>query len=67
LTEANEVRAFRDESEEQAAVAAFAPEIPHAAPGALQAVRTMVKGHDEQTVIPDDCQFDDNDLCHVNT
>lgn len=41
------------------------PEIPHAEAGALQAVKEAVKGHGEQTVLPDDCQFGDNDLCYV--
>ncbi|NTW60373.1 MAG: hypothetical protein HGA43_14560 [Nitrospirae bacterium] len=42
------------------------PEVPHAEPGALQAVKKMTKGHGEQTVLPDDCQFGDNDLCYVD-
>ncbi len=67
LTEAYEVRAFRDESEETPRVGeAAAPEVPHAAPGALQAIKVQPKGHGEQTVLPDDCQFGDNDLCFVD-
>ncbi len=66
LTEAYEVRAFRDESEEPVIVQAAMPEIPHAAPGAMQAVKALPKGHGEQTVLPDDCQFGDNDLCFVD-
>ena len=66
LTEAYEVRAFRDESEEPRIIDTAAPEIPHAAPGAIQAVKKMAKGHGEQTVLPDDCQFGDNDLCFVD-
>jgi hypothetical protein len=42
------------------------PEVPHAEPGALQAIKKTVMGHGEQTVLPDDCQFGDNDLCYVN-
>ncbi len=42
-------------------------EVPHAEPGDLQAAKSAVKGHGEQTVIPDDCQFGDNDLCYVET
>ncbi len=67
LTEAYEVRAFRDEGEESIAVESFIPEIQHAEQGALQAIKTMVKGHGEQTVLPDDCQFGDNDLCYVDS
>ncbi len=66
LTEAYEVRAFRDESEELAVIEQAAPEVPHAAPGALQAVKTHAAGHGEQAVVPDDCQFGDNDLCYVD-
>lgn len=65
LTEAYEVRAFRDESEELTVIEQAAAEIPHAAPGALQAVKALSTGHGEQTVLPDDCQFGDNDLCYV--
>jgi hypothetical protein len=42
------------------------PEVAHAAPGELQAIKKTVKGHGEQTVLPDDCQFGDNDLCYVD-
>ncbi len=42
-------------------------EIPHAEPGALQAIKSTVNGHGEQTVLPDDCEFGDNDLCYVDT
>ena len=66
LTEAYEVRAFRDESEAPAVTAEAIPEVPHAAPGEFQAITKTVKGHGEQTVLPDDCQFGDNDLCHVD-
>jgi hypothetical protein len=66
LTEAYEVRAFRDEPEEPKSVEAALSEVPHAAAGALQAVKKTVKGHGEQTILPDDCQFSDNDLCYVD-
>lgn len=65
LTEAYEVRAFRDESEEMVAVEEPAPETPHPEPGALQVAKDRVLGHGEQRVVPDDCQFGDNDLCNV--
>jgi len=65
LTEAYEVRAFRSEDEEQLIAEPIYPEAPHAEPGALQAIKAAVKGHGEQTVIPDDCQFGDNGLCFV--
>ncbi len=40
-------------------------DISHAQPGEFQTIKSMVKGHGEQTVLPDDCQFGDNDLCYV--
>jgi hypothetical protein len=40
--------------------------VPHAEPGALQAIKSSIKGHGEQTVLPDDCEFGDNDLCYVD-
>lgn len=67
LTEAYEVRAFRDEQEESRVAEQGIPEIPHAETGALQAIKTMAKGHGEQTVLPDDCQFGDNDMCSVES
>ena len=67
LTEAYEVRAFRDEAEDTREIEMAAPEIPHAEVGALQAVKAGIKGHGEQTVLPDDCQFGDNDLCYVES
>ncbi len=39
--------------------------IDHPGPGDLQAIKSLVKGHGEQTVIPDDCEFGDNDMCYV--
>jgi hypothetical protein len=65
LTEAYEVRAFRDESEVPREMEAAVPEIPHAEPGAFEAIKKTVKGHGEQTILPDDCQFGDNDMCDV--
>jgi hypothetical protein len=67
LTEAYEVRAFRDESESSREPESSTPEILHAEPGAIQSIKKMVKGHGEQTVLPDDCQFGDNDLCSVES
>ncbi len=66
LTEAYEVRAFRDDSAEILVREEPAPEIPHAAPGAFQAVKSRIPGRGEQLVIPDECQFGDNDLCYVD-
>jgi len=40
--------------------------VPHAEPGAFQAIKSAIKGHGEQTVLPDDCEFGDNDLCYVD-
>jgi hypothetical protein len=67
LTEAYEVRAFRDESEQEGIIETLPgiPDAPHAEPGALQAAKGRVMGHGEQRVLPDDCQFGDNDLCNV--
>ncbi len=67
LTEAYEVRAFRNEEEEPRALEAITPEIPHAEQGALQAIKGLTKGHGEQTVLPDDCQYGDNDMCFVES
>lgn len=67
LTEAYEVRAFRDEAETTGAIETLSgiPEAPHAEPGALQAAKDRVLGHGEQRVLPDDCQFGDNEVCNV--
>ncbi len=66
LTEAYEVRAFRDESEAASLSETVpVPEVLHAELGALQAARERILGHGEQRVVPDDCQFGDNDLCFV--
>jgi hypothetical protein len=67
LTEAYEVRAFRDESDEFREPAPSIPEILHAEPGAIQSIKGRIKGHGEQTVLPDDCQFGDNEVCNVET
>ncbi|HUI46758.1 MAG TPA: hypothetical protein VL122_12335 [Nitrospirota bacterium] len=67
LTEAYEVRAFRDESEEIREAEPVTSEIVHAEQGAIQAIKNMIKGHGEQTILPDDCQFGDNDLCSVES
>ncbi|MEK7265588.1 MAG: hypothetical protein AAB227_05755 [Pseudomonadota bacterium] len=37
----------------------------HAEPGSFQAIKSAVKGHGEQTILPDDCGYCDNDLCYV--
>lgn len=67
LTEAYEVRAFRDESEEPKVMEeAAAPEVLHAEPRAFERIKKLTRGHGEQTVLPDDCQFGDNDLCYVD-
>ena len=66
LTEAYEVRAFRDESEQPASMEAVTlPEMPRPDTGAIEAAKDRVLGHGEQLVLPDDCQFGDNDLCNV--
>jgi hypothetical protein len=65
LTEAYEVRALRDESEVPREMEAAIPKVPHPEPGAFEAIKKAVKGHGEQTILPDDCQFGDNDMCDV--
>jgi len=67
LTEAYEVRAFRDEGEAPRETEPVTSEIPHAEQGAFQAIKSSIKGHGEQTVLPDDCQFGDNDMCSVES
>jgi len=42
------------------------PGIVHPEPGSLQAIKGAILGHGEQAVLPDDCQFGDNDLCDVD-
>ena len=69
LTEAYEVRAFRDEGEQPGLfeMPPPVPDAPHPDPGALQLAKGRVLGHGEQRVVPDDCQFGDNDLCNPET
>jgi hypothetical protein len=67
LTEAYEVRAFRDEVEELRIGEEAPTPIRHAEPGAFQKIKAAIKGHGEQRVLPDDCQFCDNDLCSVES
>ena len=67
LTEAYEVRAFRDESDVLREPEPFTPEILHAEAGEIPSIKEKIKGHGEQTVLPDDCQFGDNDLCYVES
>ncbi len=52
LTEAYEVRAFRDDDEIVVSFPEQAPDIPHAETGALQAIKSTIKGHGEQIVLP---------------
>ena len=66
LTEAYEVRAFRDELDDVLPAAVAVAEVPHAEPGAFQRIKATAQGHGEQTILPDDCQFGDNDLCYVD-
>jgi hypothetical protein len=62
---------YEDDLEEMILTGVFAEEMPefpdilHAEPGAYQAIKDSLAGHGEQTVLPDDCQFGDNDLCFV--
>ncbi len=66
LTEAYEVRAFRDEEELRLPdLESF--EILHADAGDFEAIKDVIKGHGEQAILPDDCEFGDNDLCFVET
>jgi hypothetical protein len=39
--------------------------ISPAEPGEFQTIKIMVKGQGEQTLLPDDCQFGDNELCYA--
>ncbi len=39
--------------------------MPHLEAGDIQSLKSFVRGHGEQTVLPDDCQYGDNDLCVV--
>jgi hypothetical protein len=40
-------------------------EILHAEPGSFEIIKSAANGHGEQTILPDDCEFGDNDLCYV--
>jgi hypothetical protein len=62
------IEGLRDEVEPIAGAFLRAPgEILHAGPGEFQAIKSDIRGHGEQTVLPDDCEFGDNDLCAVET
>jgi hypothetical protein len=52
LEEAYEIRAFRDEMDEPRESELINLEIAHAEAGAIQAIKTTLKGHGEQTVLP---------------
>jgi len=41
------------------------PDIPRAEPGAFQKIKSSVQRHGEQRILPDDCEFGDNELCYV--
>ena len=41
--------------------------MPHPEAGELQTVKSVIKGHGEQTILPDECQYGDNDLCYVES
>jgi hypothetical protein len=65
-TEAYEVRAFRDESEQPASMEVVSlPATPRPDTGAIQAAKDRVPGHGEQRVLPDEWQFRDTDLCNI--
>jgi hypothetical protein len=62
------IEPVNDEGEETSGqMETVAGEILHAEPGAFQAIKSDVKGHGEQTILPDDCEFGDNDLCYVDS
>lgn len=66
LTEAYEVRAFAEEPS-AVAILDLPPQVPQSLrpdPDALQDAKARIGGHGEQRVVPDDCQFGDNDLCN---
>lgn len=66
LTEAYEVRAFRDEAGEPMKTEEAVVEVKHAEPRVFGRIKKLTRGHGEQTILPDDCQFGDNDLCYVD-
>lgn len=39
--------------------------LPRPEVGEIQTVKSVIKGHGEQTILPDECQYGDNDLCYV--
>ncbi len=39
--------------------------VAHAEAGEIQSIKNAIGGHGEQIVLPDECQFGDNDLCYV--
>jgi len=62
------IETLKDELEPmERALAGVTNEIPHAEPGAFQTIKSAIKGNGEQTVLPDGCEFGDNDLCAVET
>jgi hypothetical protein len=67
LTEAYEVRAYRDDEPESPVSDLELAQILHAEQGTLQVIKSMIRGHGEQTIVPDDCQYGDNDLCTVES
>jgi hypothetical protein len=50
----------RNESLERGYAAA-----PHPEAGEIQRIKNAIQGHGEQTILPDECQYGDNDLCYV--
>lgn len=56
---------FSEEDRHPPGVQVFSMPRPEAA--ALQSAKNRVQGHGEQRVVPDDCQFGDNDLCNGET
>ncbi len=39
--------------------------LSHAEAGEIQNLKSAIRGHGEQTILPDECQYGDNDLCYV--
>jgi hypothetical protein len=62
------IETMMDEAGEMSgAILSVTTEILHAEPRAFEKVKTTIRGHGEQTVLPDDCEFGDNELCYVET
>jgi len=62
------IETIKDELEEsRGTLEGEKSETLHAEPGMFEAVKVAIKGHGEQMVLPDDCEFGDNDLCYVET